>query len=219
MQYYILTNSAEKKQVGKGYPQCKGMPSGLGLTKEWFEQQNSMTNLNNIEYPSFIPDLRFELNEKAILTDIVSTSNISAYGLLVNEKVKDLIADLATINHKFYTADLVEVKKHHKYFWLHFVKKDLVGIDIEKSIFYKSDFGFDKGDYIKFKNCEEALEIKRKNDNCFIKLEKLVLMPNYIEEFNHIFYLPIINNIIVSQKIIEIFNNYNITGIELEQIM
>jgi hypothetical protein len=82
MEYYILKNATTRKQVGH-YIQTAGWVDGCNINAP-----NSMANLDSEEFPNFIPDLRFDLEEKAKLTDIVSASNIVAHGFLINEKVK-----------------------------------------------------------------------------------------------------------------------------------
>lgn len=48
MEYLIATNETDPKIIGKpGYPQCKGVPTGMGLTFKWLEGPNSMTKLSN----------------------------------------------------------------------------------------------------------------------------------------------------------------------------
>ena len=78
MKFYLLSNSAKKTEVGT-YPQTTGLVDGY---EEFAE--NSMVNLNSDEFPNFAPDLRFELEEKAILTDIIRPSNLDyAKGLMM----------------------------------------------------------------------------------------------------------------------------------------
>lgn len=112
MKYFLVANSTNNQIIGKKYPQCKGMPSKMGLTFKWFEQPNSMTKLTNDEFPNFEPELIFELEEKALLTDVVSPSNILAKGLLVNERVKNIFSHFKLMEHRYYPATLiVEGKK------------------------------------------------------------------------------------------------------------
>jgi hypothetical protein len=217
MEYYILSNATEEKIIGKKYPQCKGMPSGLGLTSKWFEQPNSMTKLTNDEFPNFEPELIFELEEKAILTDVVSPSNISAKGMLVNEKVKNILSNFTLMEHKYYPATLIHKEQKLNYYWLHFVKKDLIGLDLDKSIFYKSMFGIDKGGYVKFSSYQNGLQILRHED-CFIMPEKLVFNAAYEQSLNQVFYLPIPNRIIIREDVVDSFKTNKIKGVTLNLI-
>ena len=36
--YYILSNATDEKVIGKKYPQCKGFPSVLKGTLNWFDK-------------------------------------------------------------------------------------------------------------------------------------------------------------------------------------
>lgn len=209
MNYYNITTSSERKQIGV-YPQCKGMPDGFNY--KWFEEPNSMTNLTNDEFPNVAPNLIFELEERAKLTDVISPSNLSAKGILMNEKVKKIIDQFEIAEHNYYPATITHKGITYNYYWLHFVKKDLSGVDFEKSIFYKSEFGFDKGDYLKIDSHQKALKIYDEEDY-FIHLEKLVLNSNQSQI--HFFYLPILHNLFASENISEALKTNRVTGINL----
>jgi hypothetical protein len=215
-EYYIASNSTDEKIIGKKYPQCKGIPSQMELTSNWFDQPNSMTNLSNDEFPHFKPELIFELEEKAKLTDIISPSNISAKGFLINEKVKDIFDKFILADHRYYPATLIVNDLKHQYYWLHFVKKDLDNINLNQSIFYKSIFGFDKGEYVKINSYQDALQVIRQED-CFIMPEKIVLNTNN-NKTEQVFYLPIPNRIIVSKEVMNLLCESKIKGIDFDLI-
>jgi hypothetical protein len=138
MQYYLLSNATDEKIIGKKHPQCKGIPSHIG-NFQWFDEPNSMTKLTSDEFPGFDPELIFELEEEAILTDVVSPSNISAKGFLVNQKVKDILSSFNLMEHRYYPATLIYRSQDLPYFWLHFKENKKYFIDninFEKTKFH-----------------------------------------------------------------------------------
>lgn len=215
MEYYLVSNSADKKEVGH-YIQCKGIPEKFAGEIDFFKRPNSMTHLSNDFFPNIAPNLVFELEEKAILTDIISTSNIPARGLLVNLKTKDLLSKLKLAKHKFFPAIVIVNNLEHKYFWLHFVKKDFKDINLKKSKFYLSKFGFDKGNYVSFNSYNEALDIKRKI-NAFIRPETIVF-DNNVTDFYDIFYLPLIGQILISETGKNTILDYKVSGILIKTL-
>lgn len=89
MKFYKISNSTNEKEVGT-FLQCKGIITGKNA--DWFKAPNSMTNLTNDDFPTLQPDLRFELEEKAIKTDLIKPSNISAKGLLVSKRLLSFLS-------------------------------------------------------------------------------------------------------------------------------
>ncbi len=213
MNYYRITNSTDSKEVGH-YIQCKGMISGKRA--DWFDEPNSMTKLSNDFYPEVEPDLRFELEERAKKTDLISTSNISAKGLLVSERLLSFLRMYTLANdHKIFEANVNYDANDYTYYWIHFVKSNLLGVDLENSKLYLSEFGFDKGDYISIKNYDQAISIMQDQDS-FIRFEDFVL-----EEENmlgDLFYLPVPNQIFCSEKLYNEIRSKGFTGIEFEEV-
>ena len=82
--YYKLRNAITRKQVGYQF-QTTGYIDAYA-----HYGPNSRIRLEWDKFPDFVPDLRFELHKKSKLTDVVSESNISARGFLINEKVKEI---------------------------------------------------------------------------------------------------------------------------------
>ena len=70
MKYYLIAPSVEEDEVGE-YPQTTGTYPGYNRNAP-----NSMENLTSDCFPHFIPDLRFIIDDNAILTDVVSPSNL-----------------------------------------------------------------------------------------------------------------------------------------------
>jgi restriction endonuclease len=109
MHYYIVRNSLNNKEVGKALFQCKSMPEKKSGTR-WFDEPNSMTNLTNNEFPDFVPDLQFELENKAKLTDIIKPTNLPAQGFLLSEKAKAVFESFNLMEHLYYNAIVITPK-------------------------------------------------------------------------------------------------------------
>jgi len=209
MKYFLVSNSTNLKEVGH-YIQCKGIPQKFKGQISFFKRPDSMTLLSNDSFPNIKPNLVFELEEKAILTDVISTSNISAKGLLINQKTKDLIIDLKLAEHRLYPAIVIKNNIEYPYFWLHFVKNDWQGIDISKSILYTSKNGLFRDQYISPNTLQEAYEII--NDNQ-IYFDKIMLQFEFKQNSGDLFFLPISWSIFASQKFKDTMIENKITGI------
>jgi len=133
MRYYSVSNSADEKIVGC-YPQTSGLFEGYN-----HDSPNAMENLTSDEFPDFTPDLRFELDEDAKLTDIVSPSNLDfATGLLMNFKSKEIFQKYKLMSHEYYSALLKTRSEDLDYFWLHIVSPYPSSyIDIPNSLFWE----------------------------------------------------------------------------------
>src|SRR3569623_486669 len=118
MMYHFLSVSTNEKEIGRYY-QTKGLPEGY--TSKWYDDSNSMTNLTSSSLPDFIPDLKWELEEKAILTDIVSASNVTGKGFLISEKAKTIFENFDLAEHKFHKASLVVKNQTFQYYYLQLI--------------------------------------------------------------------------------------------------
>ena len=217
MKYYILSNATDEKEIGKIYPQCKGVPKGYSF--DCYNEANSMTKLSNNEFPKEKPALIFELEKKAKLTDVISPSNISARGFLINKKVKNLLCDLKIIEYKIYPATLFANKQVLDYYWFHPIKNDFVGIDFKNSEFIETNLMMYKIKNVQV-NCIEdyntCSQNKQKKFNLIIT-EKLVLKEEYKKL--DIFFFPLIHqDLIVSDKTIDSIQNNSITGFKYKEV-
>lgn len=220
--YYKLNLTTDKEIIGKsGYPQCKGIPKSLGLDFSWFDKPNSMTNLDNDDFPDFKPDLIFELEDKAILTDVISPSNISAKGFLINNKLKSILDDFNLMEHKYYDATVISKGVNNRYFWLHFKdcdEKYLGGINFDNSSFYISNLAFVKTDDIEIKSYEDFWEKKMSLSMKHILGSKIKLSENIQKQNLDLFYLPyILNDYLISEKLYKSIIANEITGFEIKE--
>jgi hypothetical protein len=177
-----------------------------------------MTNLNNKEYPKENPDLIFELDEEAKLTDYIKPSNISAKGLLINEKIKKLIENFNIIEHRIYSATLFSNKQALNYYWLHLIKKDHKEVDFENSDFIQTDLFYDKIKTVYVNSVEDYhqhLDKARKDVNLIIP-EKLILKEEY-RQIDILFFPLMHQSLIASERFIRTLKKNNITGFEYEE--
>ena len=213
MKYFSLSNSTDEKEVGKVWPQCEGVADGY--THEWFDQPNSMTKLNNNEFPSLVPDLVFDLHKKAKLTDVISPSMISAIGLLINEKVKTILEGFNIIEHRYYPAIVREKDISYNYYWMHLVKPDLYGVDFKKSKFEITNLINMPEANIKINNWEHYLERLKTLSFKNIRAKKLVIEP---EAQKDLLYFPYIYSyMLVSEDLALELATQKITGLEITE--
>lgn len=221
MKYYSISNETNEKIIGKKYPQCKGMPSNMGLTFKWFEQPNSMTKLTNDDFPDFEPELIFELEEKAILTDVVSPSNISAKGFLINQKVKDIFSHFNLMEHRYYPSTLIVKGNKLPYYWLHFKdseEKYLSGVDYSESHFSVTNLAYIKIEDIQILSRDDFWNKKMNLPMKHIRVENLALTDKLKNQDLDLFYIPYIHShFFSSDRLIEVLKAYNIRGVEVKE--
>ncbi len=216
MKYFILSNATDEKEIGKIYPQCKGVPKGY--TFDWYDESNSMTKLTNDEFPKEKPALVFELDKKAKLTDAISPNNISARGFLVSEKVKNLLNDFNIQEYKIYPATLFANKQMLNYYWFHPIKNDFVGIDFKNSEFIETNLMRHKVKNVNVDSIEDYNKCRQNKQKKFnlIIAEKLVLKQEYKQLDISLF--PLIHQyLIVSKKFIETLQKNSITGFKYKE--
>lgn len=214
MKYFSLTNSTDEKEVGKIWPQCDSVPDGYKYT-ELIEGPNSMTELDNDEFPNENPNLIFGLHRKAKLTDVISPSNISAVGLLVNEKVKAILEDFNLIEHRYYPAIIKDRGPDHKYYWLHLVKSDLFGVDFKQSKFEITNLANKPEANIKINSWEHFIERNKDIGLKHIRAKKLIIEP---EAQKDLMYFPYIYSFMfVSEELALELAAQKITGLEIAE--
>lgn len=201
MIYYKVHLSTNKKVIGKGgFPQCKGVPNGL--TYKIYDKPNSMTNLNNHEFPDFIPNLIWELEDDSFLTEVISPSMIKSRGLLVNEKVKIILENSNLHNVTFFTSTIIHKKKYHVYFWMHILDSKLKGVDFEYSTFIEVDLFGNKVKDLKIHSSQEyqnAWSNTESNSN-FIQASCLK-MDNEYSKYDMIYSFNLSQEILISHDL------------------
>lgn len=172
-------------------------------------------------FPDFDPQLSFELEKKAKLTDVLSQASVSANGLLVNEKTKAILEKYTMSEHRFFPASVMDKKGkiHSEYYWLHLVAREAYFDWID---FPKSKFLLEKGignfEEIQI-NSKEDYDLKvREADNmeilADIVADKIVFTPAFNENLS-VFVLPKIDiHVFITSELKEALVNNSISGIE-----
>jgi len=203
MKYYTLTNSTEIKKIGH-YPQTS--------VSDGNELFSPFSNVRIVlgDFPKTIPKLCLILNEKSIITDFLDAIVIP-FGLIVNEKIKNLLPIFNLPKHKFYSIDVTCNKKLLDYYWLHNYDNVFQYIDMDKSKFeiiqYKNvvTHSFISEDFYKSKKHECIMDFSKT-----FKITKIILkenFPNYdLFEFE--------NRTLISKRTLDLFVENEITGYE-----
>lgn len=212
MKYYLLSNSAKKNEVGT-YPQTTGLVDGY---EEFAE--NSMVNLNSDEFPNFVPDLRFELDEDAILTDIISPSNLDyAKGLMMNERAKKIFESFNLNTHKFYEASIIAGSTQFTYYWMHTIPPTLDIVDFANSSFLEVLPTQEKIQRI-FHNYDEYEKYGNDDLPNDLEVEKLTLIQSFNSKKVDLFSLPgLFTSFLISQKLYDKIKEMQLTGLHFEQ--
>jgi hypothetical protein len=204
--YYSIQNLTDKT-VGNVFPQAKSINQNIAHAIKF----NSFLNLD--------AELLFQIDTKANLTDILSQAAINTYGLLINEKVKNILSSLKLMEHRYYKT-LVRDNKGmpQTYYWLHIYDFSILEkIDYEKSKFYLCDSGFWERD-IDLLSYDDYVEKKKSLSITYtFHAERIEFKEGYKESFD-LFVIPIFTNqIIITEKLKEIFLKEKITGILIEK--
>lgn len=212
MKYYLLEYSTEKKEIGT-YPQTDGYYPNYDV-----KHANSIINLKSEKLPEFYPDLRFELHNKAKMTDIIKAGNMErANGLLMNHRTYELFKEFCLPESDFFEGFVEKGGKRTTYYWLHLVDQPLSKLDFLKSRFYTIMLIFKKDQDIIIES-ELDLKLKCESLGKLIFAEKIVLNQNFKDLPYDIFQFPLIqkpNTFFVSEKLANKLIAEKITGIKI----
>ena len=123
--------------------------------------------LSSNEIPETLPDFGyFELYKSSKLTDFISGSFLEQYGLIINDKTKDILNQFNIGLSKFYPLTL-EFKGQYftNYYFVKAIGQADNYIDYEKSVFYEQTglFGFDTRTEIELNSKNEISEYRKNN--------------------------------------------------------
>jgi len=136
--YFKSELNTDPAVSGPTYPQAECLTLGDAHSIKF----NEFANPDNLE-------LEYKLASKSKLTDILSQAAISANGLLVNQKVKDILARFNLMQHRYYPVTVYIKKSTAQYYWLHLVDNSLITfVDFPNSQFYTTKFGYKEEDII-----------------------------------------------------------------------
>lgn len=217
MKYYILSYSTKEEEIGTSdFPQCEQIAYKI------LKEPNSVVNLNNENFPPFIPNLSLKLKEDAILTDAISPSNISAIGFIINNKIKNIFSEFNLLEHKYYNATVMDSKNtQHNYFWLHFKEnRELFfkNIDYNKSHFHVTDLAFNKIEDIEIMSYNNYLENQKKLTFKYISASKLYLKEELVKRNYDLFYIRyLFLKPLISERLVQLLKLNNVTGLNIEK--
>lgn len=206
MKYYVLTNSTNLTQIG-AYPQ-----TDVSEESEFFSVfSDFQTSIE--EFPTHIPKYIIIINKKAKPTDIIERVSVP-YGLVVNDKMKSLIALFSLPNHKFYNADVIYKKDKLHYYWFHFYDDIFQYIDMEKSKFRMKrrdvveEFSFTSKKFFKSKKRETFEDFEKTLK--FTEIHLLETFPKY-----DLFAFE--GKTLISERLLSALQENNITGYEVSE--
>jgi len=204
--YYSIENKTDK-EVGNVFPQVSCISINLAHQIQFDE------------FSYFDSELLFELQPKAKLTDVLSQAAISARGLLVNQKVKDLFSQFNLMQHRYYKCFIKDLKgKTHEYFWLHLSDYSLLNtINYSKSKFYTKESGFREDEISLISFDDYKAKLKELGSLWTISSDYLELDTNFNKELD-LFVIPIFDkHIYASEKLKEAIDSTHISGININK--
>ncbi|MEO8239270.1 MAG: hypothetical protein ABI793_12065 [Flavobacterium sp.] len=206
MKYYSLTSTEDLDIIGE-YPQVSTTNDSL------FGSPFSTIKVNYGDIPDEIPFLELEFEENAKITDLLGTYN-PYFGLIIDEKLKDIFSNTNLPNHRFYPVNVFFKNIPLPYYWFNFYDNIFPYLDMENSKFsveenrQKLEYKFKSENFFKEKNIECIEDF-----NKTLRIEKIYLLdsfPKYdLFEFE--------NFVLISEKLLNTFKENNITGYEAKR--
>ncbi len=207
MEYFRMTYSTGK-EIGRDFPQLHR------LTQIYAHQ------LSAWEFPSFIPRLEFELYKTAKLTDVLSNAAISGFGLLMNDKMKDILSKFNLVKHKFYDAKIIIPKTREEiaFNYFHPCDPDLSRLlDYDKSVFYETKWT-SRVDNIRINSYDHYTELKSLDRKAMfgVKLDEIYVNSMFDRTLDLFFFLPFANSTYVTKRLKDELEKNNIKGLTFE---
>lgn len=231
MKYFFLERETNSKIIGKLFYQTVGVPQGLRI--QFYTGEKGTATLNNKVFPEALPDnetkFYWELEEKAKLTDRLNVGNITAEGLFVNEKAKNILQNLKLPEHRWYKGKIIEnhyiakqkgrKQEEYTYWWLHLLERPYTSLDWQNSYFYKSYFGDEiVGDRLFFNNYDELIEAKNKDKEHLLKFGSLAFNDN-VDNYDLFYMGRPVSEIICSEKLKTILQKEKVTGFRFVEFL
>lgn len=203
MKFFKIRNSVGK-EIGETYPQLNCLNQDIAFRfNAW----------------SFIEEdieLLFELEQKSKPTDILSDASISGFGLIINEKVKNILLKFNLMNFKLYNAKVKLNGKFEQYFYIHFFDLNLTKqIDYENSKFYETNWTFKENEIV-IKSFENYLELKVLDNEAKFGVEiNEIFVKEYFDKTLDVFcFLPFHSHLFISEKLKKYLIQNKISGLE-----
>jgi hypothetical protein len=132
---YELDIENPDRQTNEIFPQVTSM----GLDYD-FNGPHSITHISANEPLTFTPDLKsFSLDPDTNLTDIITQGYIYTDGLLVSQRLFDVIKNHLLPSHEVYPARVIHLNEAFAYCWIHFTERPVSRIDFERTEFVEID--------------------------------------------------------------------------------
>lgn len=201
--FYILDNRTDN-EVGSVYPQIDII---------------NYSDAHKIEFDEFvsIPPLHAKLVKKAKLTDVLSQATISSYGILINEKVRNIFQQFNIIPHKYYPIYVQTDNDVFTYFWIQVFDDSIVNsIDYKNSNFYwKNPLREGRVDLISYNDYLIKKEINKKNISWMVGADKFVLNNSFNKDLDLFAFSCFTTNLFISERLKESLIKNRITGIDI----
>ena len=215
MEWYSVKSQTDEKIIG-AYPQTNGMTPEYDLKKK-----NSVWNIPNLKLPDFEPDFdSFNLDKKAKLTDVISTGLISACGLLLNDKTKQILSRFNLPKHIYYPATIWHKKEILKnYYWLQFAHDNTNEIVFESSQFELTHpLPFFREESITLRNKEYAIVMATKAANPDYELFPDKISLKNANNLDLLIFGFLYNNIYINNNLASALATANISGLTIKKI-
>lgn len=205
MEYYTMTN-ATGKAIGRSYPQ-------LHCSTQYHAHR-----LISWEFPTFEPELKFELYKGALLTDVLSTAAISARGFMVSPMAREIIQHFNLMQHRYYAATILQPKTGQifTYYWLHLCQPGLTEqLDYRRSTFYETAWTFrEKG--ISLDSLEHYRDLKAsdKEAKFGVEIDEIYLGQDFDTSLDLFSLLPFSSDIFISKRFKESLEGHKVSGLE-----
>ncbi|MBJ7427493.1 MAG: hypothetical protein JHD28_00815 [Bacteroidia bacterium] len=207
MQYFRMTFSTGK-EIGRDFPQ-------LHCLTQFYAHQ-----LSAWEFPAFTPKLEFELNKTAKLTDVLSNAAISGFGLLMNDKTKEIFSKFNLMIHKFYEAKIIIPKTEEilSFNYFHPCDPDLSRLlDFDKSVFYETKWT-SRVDIIRINSYDHYTKLKSQDKKAMfgVKLDEIYVNNVFDKTLDLFVFLPFANSTYVTKRLKDELEKNNIKGLTFE---
>ena len=204
--YFNINYELDNKITGKGYPQvnCLNL-NDIGKFSSWELNKEKTV-------------LKFELNKKSKLTDVLSVLEINT-GFLISAKVKKIFNDFKLMRHQYFDATIETNEGIFDYYWLHLTEPDLVKkIDYKKSIFYETEYTFKKK-IIFLDNYEQYQKLKSKDEEASfgVTAEHIFFSSSFDKTIDLFTFLPFNNDIYISERLKNALVENNIYSFNIKQ--
>lgn len=208
MKYFLLKGASSRKDVGR-YPQTK-LPDDYPL--ERLHNATGRYTLTNDYFPDIEPELLCELHPKSKLTDVLSIGNISANGLFISQRFRDLLLKFDLMESQFYLGKLITQENELDYYWFHPIGEGL-GIDFSKTVF-KDDSG---NENIRINQLKDSIDFAE-DKNIILGLQKIYFNENFKKL--DLFFIPFfqyVGDFFISERLKDAIIKNKISGIVITE--